>query len=171
MSDLPERIKAIWGKRVRVFAGAIGLEDHVMAEGVVIGYAADPTILLQHDDGSQSHWQTSLPIKEVEVDPIRLHGDEESVHVMCNACPWSGGQPIIYYTNDARDTSYRDVPEVVKVYTFAALVQAVEQHRKGHGACGVANRDDGDVFTRHCTLAKGHEGEHSDGVDWWPQGD
>jgi hypothetical protein len=51
---------------VRVHAGAIGLEHHVMAEGKVIGYCPAPSLVIEHADGSRSQWSTDLPIAEVE---------------------------------------------------------------------------------------------------------
>jgi hypothetical protein len=50
---------------VRVHSGAIGHEAHVMAEGIVIGYLPAPSLLIEHADGTQSHWSVDLPIVEL----------------------------------------------------------------------------------------------------------
>lgn len=47
--------------RVRIFSGTPGHRDHAMAEGEVIGYVEAPTLLIRHDDGTQSSWPVTLP--------------------------------------------------------------------------------------------------------------
>lgn len=59
--------------RVRVFSGALGCEHHIMAEGVVVGYCEAPTLLIRHDDGTQSSWSVRLPREVVG------HADVEEV--------------------------------------------------------------------------------------------
>ncbi len=54
------------GARIRVHSGAIGHENHVMAEGRVRGYGDGPMIGIEHDDGRLTWWLTSLPINEVD---------------------------------------------------------------------------------------------------------
>lgn len=57
----PQHPHDLVGKaRVRVFAGALGYEDHVMAEGDVIAYCDVPTLVLRHDDGTRSSWNVTL---------------------------------------------------------------------------------------------------------------
>lgn len=64
------------GRRVRVWP-AFDPKGMTMplAEGVVVGYAAAPTILVRSADGSQSDWQVTLPIdvleERAEVPPAR----------------------------------------------------------------------------------------------------
>ncbi len=55
--------------RVRIFSGAVSCGNVVMAEGVVVAYLARPSLLIRHDDGSQSSWSVDLPrivVGEVE---------------------------------------------------------------------------------------------------------
>lgn len=53
---------------VRVRSGGFfgATEPPVMAEGEVIGYVDQPTIILRHADGTQSSWPITLPIEVVE---------------------------------------------------------------------------------------------------------
>lgn len=37
----------------------------VMAQGSVVAYAKDPTLVIEHLDGTQSSWPVSLPIEEL----------------------------------------------------------------------------------------------------------
>jgi hypothetical protein len=52
--------------RVRVYSGAIGYEDVVLAEGNVMSYIDAPSIELMHDDGKLKSWSTSLRVEEVD---------------------------------------------------------------------------------------------------------
>lgn len=51
--------------RVRVYSGALGFEDQVMAEGNVMSYIDAPSIELLHDDGRLKNWSTRLRIEEI----------------------------------------------------------------------------------------------------------
>lgn len=52
---------------------------------------------------------------------------------------------------------------------FEFMAEQVAELRRQYLArtCNMPNQNEGSAFTRHCTLPLGHEGEHSDGVDWW----
>lgn len=54
------------GRRVQVYAACDPRGNYPpVAEGVVVGYAAAPTITVRADDGTQSDWQVTLPIHVV----------------------------------------------------------------------------------------------------------
>jgi hypothetical protein len=79
--DLVER-----AAHVRVFSGALGHQDLVMAEGEVIAYCPAPTLMLRHADGSTSSWSVDLPINEITPPAVercprcgeRLYGPAET---------------------------------------------------------------------------------------------
>lgn len=50
---------------VRVYSGALGCEDHVMAEGRVVWYNDAPMLGIEDADGHQHAWSTRLRIEEV----------------------------------------------------------------------------------------------------------
>lgn len=52
---------------LRVFAACD--PTAVMAEGEFIAYAAAPTVVLRHRDGTKSSWQTTLPMEEIAPPP------------------------------------------------------------------------------------------------------
>lgn len=54
--------------RVRVYSGALGFENEVMAEGNVMSYIDAPSIELLHDDGKLKSWSIRLRIEEVGAD-------------------------------------------------------------------------------------------------------
>ncbi len=66
MTDAMRPEDLVGRARVRIFSGAAGCEQHVMAEGVVVGYCDAPTLLIRHDDGTQSSWSVRLPREIVE---------------------------------------------------------------------------------------------------------
>jgi hypothetical protein len=45
---------------------------------------------------------------------------------------------------------------------YELMAQAVERLRSTEGKCAAVGRND-----RRCTRDPGHDGDHSDGVDWW----
>lgn len=54
-------------RRVRVYAAFDHFKQHApIAEGVVVGYAPHPTIVVRSEDGRQSDWQVTLPITVLE---------------------------------------------------------------------------------------------------------
>jgi hypothetical protein len=68
-------------RRVRVYAACDpGRRHPPMAEGVVVGYAAAPTITVRSDDGSQSDWQVTLPIEIVAEDAEVPPSRDQQIH-------------------------------------------------------------------------------------------
>lgn len=59
-----------FGRRLRVFAA--NDPRVVLAEGEFISFASAPTVMLEHDDGTRSSWQITLPIDEVPHRPLDL---------------------------------------------------------------------------------------------------
>jgi hypothetical protein len=52
--------------RVRIYSGALGDEDVVLAEGNVMSYIDAPSVELMHDDGKLKSWSTRLRVEEVD---------------------------------------------------------------------------------------------------------
>ena len=61
--------------RVRVYSGAVGGEDVVLAEGNVMSYIDAPSIELLHDDGRLKSWSARLRIEEVDAPSPRTERD------------------------------------------------------------------------------------------------
>jgi hypothetical protein len=76
------------GAYVRVYSGAIGLEDHVMAEGKTIGYCPAPSLIIEHVDGSRSQWSVDLPIREV-LGTVQI--TEEMIHAIVTEIDFTDG--------------------------------------------------------------------------------
>jgi len=55
------------GRRVQVHpAYDTEMKHRPMAEGVVVGFSPAPSILVRAEDGTQTDWQVTLPIRVVE---------------------------------------------------------------------------------------------------------
>ncbi len=52
-------------KHIRVYSAAAGF-PHLMDEGRVVAYAADPTVTVERPDGTQAQWQITLPIEVLD---------------------------------------------------------------------------------------------------------
>jgi hypothetical protein len=52
--------------RVRIYSGAVGFEDQVLAEGNVMSYIDAPSVELLHDDGKLKSWSARLRVEEVD---------------------------------------------------------------------------------------------------------
>jgi hypothetical protein len=127
----PEQARALIGRRVRVHAGAVGLGDLVMDEGKVIGYAPHPSLLIEHDDGTQAHWMTTLPIKVVDTPTYLQAGSDVdmSVELHCREC-YSGGRPLAWYASYATPNPYGD--EAQTAMTIADLARMAAEHDLTH---------------------------------------
>lgn len=125
----PDQALALVGRRVRVYDGT-GI-NYVMDEGKVIGYAPHPALLIEHDDGTQAHWMTSLPIKVVEP-PTYLQAESEedlSVGLHCRHC-FDGGRPLAWYAPHPTKNPYGD--EVPTAMTVADLARMAAEHDLTH---------------------------------------
>lgn len=128
----PKEAVALLGHHVRVFAGAVGLQDQIMAEGKVIAFIDGPAIIVEDGYGKQGTWPISLPIEEIERDTLRLIGNSDAdVELLCDerACD-KGGEPIAYYSPHGANP-YEGRP-VLTCRSIDALMYVAEQHRKIH---------------------------------------
>jgi len=76
------------GKYVTVYAGYDHSKTRApMAEGKVLGYLADPSIHIEHPDGSRSTWQVTMPIDVRDEAPERHEMQVHGNRAECT-CGW-----------------------------------------------------------------------------------
>jgi len=108
-------------RRVQVFAGF----DHQkmlgpMAEGVVVGYAAAPTICVRSDDGRQSDWQVTLPITVLAEDAEIPRGSDDWAIV-------AAARRVVAAMDQVDRDAAAGIPTSLSTVELAAVLEGLRQ--------------------------------------------